>query len=628
MKSLIGLWKALADDMSALDGVSTIRDQVTASDRVKSEGESFLTLTLPAFGTDFLRCLEEGKVGSGRFLGFKRKGGLPAFLGGFLCRVFDPQSGIILDEPCANSVLAVHSLTGLAKKIEIPLSDRKVEAAMRRFVECEDELKQLEREWTGKEYPEFSRISSLLFGDVFDAVNREVDNFELHPKHGGGSTADRLVGNQKWRFAEWTERMESVFPFREYAGPNLRESTRPSVHLPSRDERPVRVIAVPKTQKAPRIIAMEPTCMQYMQQAVSSTLMSHLERHLMASQAPNGTTRQNLTSQDGGSGGAIPKGSSQIPIPVLGFRDQENNQLLAREGSLHGNLATLDLSEASDRVLNSHVLELFRPWPSLSEAVQACRSRTAVLPSGTKVRLSKFASMGSALCFPVEALVFTTIVMLGIQDARKTRLNSRDLVRLRGKVRVFGDDLIVPADCAAAVVHKLELFGLKVNTDKSFVTGRFRESCGGDFFDGEWVTPIRLKKSVPLSRRDVEEIQHWVEFSNSLHFAGFWKAAEYAAEVIRGVLGEMPVTDVESSALSLKSFLPGTRGRLGWDKHLHKPKIKAWTVQVVTPVNEIDGDAALRKCLLGDWSDPVDKDHLLRSGRPSSVHLKKRWVPS
>ncbi len=627
MKSLIGLWQALADDMSALDGVSTSRDFLTVAKRVEEEGESFLTLTLPNFETDFTSCLEEGKVGSGRFLGFKRKGGLPAFLQGFLCRIFDSQSGTILDNPCSNSVLAVRSLTTLAKKIETPLPPHKVATAMSKYIECEDELKQFEREWTGFDYTEFSRISSLLFGNVFNAVNRQIDNFELRPRHGPGSTADRLVGNQKWRFTEWTERMEPVFPYRDYAGPNLRQSTCPSVHLTPRDERPVKVIAVPKTQKTPRIIAMEPTCMQYMQQAIASSMIKGIETSSLLSLGSKSSRRP--SSKRGqvvwlGTGSA----TSSSPVPFLGFRDQESNQLLAKEGSISGALATLDLSEASDRVLNTHVLELFRPWPSLSEGVQATRSRTAVLSDGTKVRLAKFASMGSALCFPVEAMVFLTIVMLGIQDARKTRLTPRDLVRLRGKVRVFGDDIIIPSDCATAVVEKLETFGLKVNTAKSFSTGRFRESCGGDYFQGDWVTPVRLKKHLPRSRRDVTEIQHWVELSNSFHLAGFWKAAQYAADVCRDVLGELPVTDVESNALSLKSFTPGTRGKVGWDERLFKPKLKAWTVKEVIPVNEIDGYAALRKCLVGDWSDPLYREHLTRSGRPSSVHLKKRWVPA
>ena len=603
MKSLIGLWQVMAAELAATHGVSTHRDLVTVTERVKTEGLSFLTITLPTYSTDLERSLAEGYIGSGRFLGFKRNGGLPAFLGGFLRRIFDAQSGIILDDPCVDSVIAIRQLTCLFKKLNIPCTPSRERRALTQFVECEDELKRLDSEWTADDLREFSRMSSLLFGDVFDQVNREVDQFEIRPKHGPGATADRLVGNQKWRFTEWTQRLETVFPFREYAGPDLRLSTVPSVHLSPGQERPAKVTLVPKTQKSPRVIVIEPTCMQYMQQGLMRSLVPKLE------------------------GGRGPNRIPSFPS-FVGFTDQEPNQLLAREGSITGSLATLDLSEASDRVSNTLVREMLRPWPSLLEAVQATRSLSAVLPSGKKVRLAKFASMGSALCFPMEAMVFTTIVFLGIQDALKTRLSRRDLVRFRRKVRVFGDDILVPSDCAIAVMDKLEAFGLKVNTNKSFWTGRFRESCGGDYFQGEWVTPLRLGEMPPSSRQDVAALQNWVEFSNSLHFAGYWKSARYVADLVEGVLGSLPVTSRSSAALSLKSFHSGFRGRLGWDKDLQHVTLHAWTVSAPTPVNEIDGVAALRKALSGDWSDPLFRDHLVRSGRPSSARVKKRWVPA
>ncbi len=597
MKSLIELWQAMADDLSAMHGVSTHRDGKTVSERVDTEGLSFLTITLPTFSQDFVRSLAQGYIGSSHFRGFKRKGGLPAFLQGFLCRVFDAQSGIILDDPCVDSVFAIQQLCCSFKKLNMQCTPSRRRAAFTEFIKCEDELKQLDREWTTDGFREFSRISSLLFGDIFDAVNQEVDNFELLPKHGPGATADRLKGNQKWSFTEWTERLETVFPYRDYAGPNPRLSTAPSVHLTPSEERPVRVIAVPKTQKRPRIIAIEPTCMQYLQQGLFRSLKSKLEK-------PN----------------------SVLPN-FVGFSDQEPNRLLARKGSITGTLATLDLSEASDRVSNTLVLEMLRPWPSLSEAVQASRSRTAVLEDGTKVRLSKFASMGSALCFPMEALVFTTLVFMGIQDARKTRLTRRDFVKFRGKVRVYGDDIIVPTDCAIDVIRQLETFGLKVNHDKSFWSGNFRESCGGDYFQGEWVTPLRLGELPPTHQQDASPLQNWVEFSNSLHSSGLWKSAKFVSDYVARFLGPLPVTSERVGALTLKSFTTGNYGEMGWDKRLHKPKVKAYVVESVMPINEIDGIAALRKTLSSDWSDPVFKGHLLRSGRPSSVHVKRKWVP-
>jgi hypothetical protein len=608
VKSLTGLWLVMAEELSAMHGVSTHRDSLTVTKRVNTEGLSFLTITLPTFCTDFERSLADGCIGSGQFLGFKRNGGLPAFLQGFLRRIFDAQSGTLLESPCVDSIIAIRQLTCLFKKLDLPCTDSRQRKALTRYLECEDELKHLDSEWTPDDFREFSRMSSMLFGNVFDRVNREVDTFNIWPKHGPGSTADRLLGNQKWRFTEWTERLERVFPYREYAGPNLRLSTVPSVHLAPGEERPVRVILVPKTQKTPRVIAIEPTCMQYLQQGLMRSLVTKLE-------CRPGSMPSDLAAD-------------RRPLAFVGFSDQETNRLLARKGSSDGSLATLDLSEASDRVSNTLVREMLRPWPSLLEAVQATRSLSAELSDGTKVRLSKFASMGSALCFPMEAMVFTTIVFLGIQDARKTRLTPKKLRSFEGKVRVFGDDIIVPADCAIAVMEKLEAFGLKVNTNKSFWTGMFRESCGGDYYQGEWVTPLRLGTMPPYKRQDVAELLNWIEFSNSLHFQGYWKSALYVSNIVERVLGKLPVTQNSSAALSLKSFHSGFRGRLGWDKDLQVATLHAWTVSARSPINEIDGLPALRKALSGDWSDPIFREHLVRSGRPSSVRVKKRWVPA
>jgi hypothetical protein len=60
-------------------------------------------------------------------------------------------------------------------------------------------------------------------------------------------------------------------------------------------------------------------------------------------------------------------------------------------------------------------------------------------------------------------------------------------------VYVYGDDLIFPSRYAKAVSDALSKSGLKINHDKSFVHGSFRESCGADYFRGVECTPTRLK---------------------------------------------------------------------------------------------------------------------------------------
>jgi hypothetical protein len=304
-------------------------------------------------------------------------------------------------------------------------------------------------------------MRTRLFEDVLIRMDRDVAKGELIPKHGPGSTADGLAGNAKYDQMEWTERLEEVFPYLDYALPNARYHTAvESVKfLTPEQERPVKVTLVPKTLSTPRIIAIEPTCMQYMQQAISLNLVQYLED-------PN-----------------------SFCSGFLGFYHQEPNQLMARTGSQEGSLATLDLSEASDRVHNDLVLELFRAYTNLSDGVQACRSRTAVVPLVNEViPLVKFASMGSALTFPIEAMVFLTLVMIGIEQAEARHLSDNEILSLKGKVRVYGDDIVVPVEYARSVNRVLGIFGFRVNEHKSFWTGKFRESCGKEYYDGHDVS--------------------------------------------------------------------------------------------------------------------------------------------
>jgi len=612
MKSLIDLWRVVAVEMATWCHTSADLDCKKLEARVDSEGLSFLTITLPGFCKDFERCLDQKRVDATAFLGFSRKGGpLPKFLGGFLALIFDSRSGALLDEPSVDAIFAVRQLCRLYSKILLPCSDARVEEAMKRYIECEHELAAVEESLPPEAVKSFQRISLLVFGNVLAELDRKVWLGDVMPKHGPGATADGLSGNAKYDQYRWTSRLEQLFPFEEYASVPAfplvsREDYEVSFQLIEPDaEDPVRVISVPKTLKTPRIIAIEPTCMQYMQQAMLDPLVHGLESKVVG-----------------------PYKAENLAFGFLGFTDQVPNRDLAQSGSREGGLATLDLSEASDRVLNSHVLSLLHRFPHFSEAVQATRSRTASVPIEdglVKVDLVKFASMGSALCFPVEAMVFLTIVLYGIEQKLRTPLTRRSILDLRGKVRVYGDDIIVPTDCVADVISALETFGLKVNTDKSFWTGQFRESCGGDYYAGLDVTPVKFRRTFPSSHHDASEVIALVEFRNLCYSRGMWQTARYLDEKIRSVIRHYPIVQDTSPGLGRRSFLPYEAER--YDKHLHRPLVKAYVDVSRPPRSIVSGEGALLKCLLGDRREPfADAKHLERQGRPRAVDIKPRWM--
>jgi hypothetical protein len=599
MKSLIPFLQEVLIDLGTWCHTSTTRDFKTVVSRVEHEGLSFLTITLAKFGKDFQKSLDQGFVDPSQFGSFHRAGGLPRFLGGFLDRVFDRSSGRLLDKPDIVSIWAVRQFTLMWAKIEIECSEERTRLAMDRFIQCEYEVRVTDSILSEKDKIEFQRLGRVLWSDLFSYVDARVYYGEIVPNHGPGATADKLRGNAKWSQTVWPDRLESVFPFGEHIFPSradaLNEVASVNFVEPGK-ELPVKVTPVPKTLETPRIIAIEPTAMQYMQQGLKDEISSFVERDDILSR---------LISTE-----------SQVP-----------NQELAFSGSLNGTIATLDLSEASDRVSNQHVRMLLQNHPHLLEAVDATRSRKADVPGHGVVRLAKFASMGSALCFPFESIVFTTLVFLGIERALNRRLSKKDIESYLGSVRVYGDDICLPVDYVESVVNTLETFGFKVNSDKSFWTGKFRESCGKDYYDGEDVSITRLRSELPTRRKHVREIVSTISTRNQLYLAGLWRSAAYLDRIIEGLI---PFPDVEATSplLGRLTSLPVVAGKVKWDPHHHVPLVKGMVVRSVLPPSRATDRGALLKCLLSNRGLPAtDVRHLERAGRPRAVDIEPRWAP-
>jgi len=606
MKSLKILWRVAADELAAVCHTSATRDFKTVAGRIENEGLSFLTITLPAFAKDFERSLETGQVDSTYFVGFRRsKGPLPVFLGGFLSQVFDPLSGCLLSSPSVDCILSIRQLTTMFGKILLPCTPARERGAIKGYVECEQEVASAAVFGPEEAYKDLSRIAALLFSDIFAEMENKIHEVSLVPRHGPGATADRLRGNSKFDQREWPSRLEELFPYGDYASPSWRfySEIASDVHfLEPGQERPVKVVLVPKTLKTPRIIAIEPTCMQYMQQALSHDLVCLLE-----SDRVGRNNRPNIIEGQ------------------IGFRDQVPNRLLAQKGSLSGSLATLDLSEASDRVSTRHVSSLTSHWPLLQEALMRTRSEKALVPGHGILPLTKYASMGSALCFPVEAMVFLAVVYHGIEQELKHPLSRRDVKSLRSKVRVYGDDIIVPTDYVYSVSRSLELFGFKVNSGKSFWNGKFRESCGGDYYDGQDVTTVKVRRVFPSSRADVQEVESLVALRNLFYTNGMWQTAKHLDKVIGKVLPHYPVVESTSPLLGRHSFLPYQGEREC--PRLHRPLVRGYVTVSKPPSSRISGYGALLKYFLKQGVEPfADVKHLERQGRPHAVDIKLRWM--
>lgn len=210
-----------------------------------------------------------------------------------------------------------------------------------------------------------------------------------------------------------------------------------------------KVVTVPKNAKTNRTIACEPTANSYLQQGCGRYIRKRLKRFGI-----------DLDNQE------INKSWASLACDL--------------------DLATLDLSSASDTI-SVELVALLLPldWFLF---LSSFRTQYGLLPDGERVHYEKFSSMGNAFTFELESLLFYAICKA---------------VCGTGTISVYGDDIVVPQKHASDVVEALEFFGFAVNSEKSFTSGRFFESCGGHYFDGIDVTPLYQK----------EEANHPVEIS-------------------------------------------------------------------------------------------------------------------
>ena len=693
MSDLRSFWMVVASELAARCCTeSADLDGKTVEVRHGSEGDSFFTITLPKFCKDLEKGLDQGFVSPEQFRGWRKlastsgNGVIPQFLGGFMTLIFDRDSGALLNEPDIDAIFAVRQLTLMYAKLLLPTTEVRRQKAIDGYVECEQEVRRFDAQRSSSLVEEFRQASTVLWGTVLQAVDEDIYYHRIIPKHGPGATADRLKGNRKFDQVEWTERLERVFSWGDFIIPSARyfQEYLPVVKfLEPGAERPVRVITVPKTLEKPRIIAIEPTCMQFVQQGLMARFVEYIESPFVW-----------FTS------------NHNVGYGVVGFTDQKPNQRLACEGSLNGELATLDLSEASDRVSNQLVRAMLSSYPNLAEGVDACRSRKADVPGHGVLRLAKFASMGSALTFPIEAMVFSTIVFMGIAraiadqegDESRARVDTGLIERHRSGVRVYGDDIVVPVRFVQRVVEYLNLFGFKVNSNKSFWTGRFRESCGKEYYAGHDISVVKVRRELPSrpehgmdedrrpgsgkgdprrsnrSPRDIlrglrlvslgqhlrtdsakqvqpdppkrgyvsgilaQQVISTVDLRNQCYMHGLWRSAGVLDEYLQAVLAHYPTVSSDSPALGRISLLDYEVQKE--DPKLHRPLVKAWRVRAEAPSSKVSGVGALLKCLLGnrdldleDYDElewlairSSDEGHLDRAGRPRSVSITTGWM--
>lgn len=520
-------------------------DCLTLKKRFSNEGASFVTKTLPAFAKMVLNALEVGYLDLTKCTFFARVYGLPGFLRCYLKGIFHPCNigGIcrLRAYPDPVSLLAIRQVSEYFYKLSIDFTDEEISRAEESFVLTDDslpkhvyesvEIRYL-RKWILKKFPFLQVPYSTIL-----KTNR--------PRFGPGTFSSTYTDDgirvcktrvsSPYYVSKFQDKFSCVLlPGQSGYGGFMRPLVKSSPRLyedkgyGDRVKLLSEVLFVPKDSRGPRTIVREHHHNIRLQMAFHDFTRDMIE---------SSTHRR------------------------VNFRSQQINRDLARLGSQDGSWSTFDLKEASDRVSYPLVKLLFQET-CLSWFLHHARSTHCVLPSGKIHKLNKLAGMGSGFTFPVMALLIYSAICAYAERTRKTDISSQ--------VYVYGDDIILPSSLSYLVEPALKEVFLKINTSKSFTSvrlsspsdkktqGVFRESCGGDYFCGNDVTPVRLRlanakvsvSGFTLKAHNRNEFLLQLErHCRELVKAQMFNLAEYYYSVLERHLGKLPNVTETSAVL-------------------------------------------------------------------------------
>jgi hypothetical protein len=522
LERIIALRQSIVDDGIAQGVPFHEKDIQTLVERLRSEGSSFVGVTLPLLG----KALDNGLV-TGQFIcpaNFSRKRDtcLPVFTGAVFGRIFGGDGNLLVSpEPCSIYFLRQFLLFD-AKLITEPTVVQK-KAAIDSFRERQRILGKTK---VPLDHPILERAKLLLSRTL-----RELDLSVISPGHGPGGVAeghDRIV---RWDFRSWPLRAERWYPFHVYGSQSfvaLCASGPPCMVSTSY----TKCSLVPKDFKGPRLISSESAATQYLQQGQMKSIMRYIQHHRLLSRS-------------------------------IKLTDQTVSQRMCKT-SFGAGMGTLDLSNASDTVSAALVWYLLSGVPRLRSQLFCTRSQFLVYGKEIPVRITAFSPMGSAVCFPVETLVFWAITMASVRHVQAswkhtlTREGRRMLPReseTASEIAVFGDDIIAPTYAFSTIIGTLESVGCQVNRSKTCYMTPFRESCGSEWYNSIDITITRNRRYYYDVTRKFVNYPVLLDLQRKFFLQGLESTAALLSQWAREI---SPIVTIE-----LGEFVPGIYDAIG-----------------------------------------------------------------
>lgn len=621
-----------------------------------------LMIELPKAGKHLDKCLSQGWLSYGGYpktLGSIRKDTqLFNWLYAYLFDYHSPQ-GPAHTHSEVSTVSFLRQIFSLYKKVTMSCSQDAMDIAFQEFVDTDLELLPPILDWNNTQVPYFDECihdfgneswgyTYLRVQEVADAaISRFKEHYtervgfishtaqkaldlvvdvgniiasemgrvhaqDLLPRHGPGAVAEKRGGSyDKYDFTLWPAKLGFYLPY-DYFGYHTEESAYHDSRVIDDSEAIGRLHAVPKTLEKPRLITIEPTAQQFLQQG----LLQHIRS-------------------------AIP----DVLRTFIDFSDQGVSRRMALDASFTGHLATVDLSSASDRLSCLLVEACLGHNPSLLLYLYATRTTKVTFPQeqagdygGHTMELRKFAGMGSAVTFPVQSIVYAVVCLATAIACENpnARANKEWLRSFTGKIRVFGDDLIVPNDIVPVLDEVLSVLQLKINASKTHSTGHFRESCGMDAYKGRDVTPLYLS-SVDEDKWHPKAICSWVAVRNNAYRGGLHNLVAYMDSCIPArMLKNIPLWHTDLGCLTRYCSQLDTKvERRRFNRHTQTMEVLGFVPVVKLKSAAREGDRELLRYFTEfDPSDSANYRNWMDAFKAYSsgytvgltLNLRRQWV--
>jgi hypothetical protein len=430
-----------------------------------------------------------------------------------------------------------------------------------------------------------------------------LDPHSLVGRHGPGAVADLKGGEDKYVFPTWPDKLEALFPQDHHGHANLSHFMDEPLESKGGTEAPAKISAVPKSFKGPRLITIEPTAHQYLQQGILRWFRENFPKPL---------------------------------TKCIDFYSQEPSRDLALAASMRDDLTTIDLSSASDRLSLWTVERVFRKNPTILQALHATRSRwvidsTRTTSSPELAILRKYAGQGNATTFPVQSICYAVFCIASLLYEEGVTHADRNIGmkidRAVRSIRVFGDDIIMPSSGGLWLSVILDFVQLKVNPQKTHVSGSFRESCGLDAYRGEKVTPFYMQALTLSKSPKADELVSWVDVCNNAHTEGLWSLSNWMVTQISEKVRNMILTsNSPGDGIRFTTFCKGYfyAGRKRFNRNLQRDE----ALCLVHRSTQRRGDRNAYGSLLQYFVEKPKPDSKYESGFTISTSSSKeaRWV--